>query len=149
MNVEIIQIEEKTVYGLWMKSSDKTISKDIKTLSKKYREVSGKSETVPFFVLARDYSEETKEFELFIGGINNFNGLEKIVLPKNDYAIITVKPKLGFLWGLSIGEAKRFFYQKWLPSSSYNGLNMEYEFHTEKSHSKNPTVDIIFAVEKK
>ncbi|WP_278317586.1 hypothetical protein [Clostridium sporogenes] len=38
---------------------------------------------------------------------------------------------------------------KWLPTSQYQGMNMEYEFHTEKSKDKHPTIDIIFAIKEK
>ncbi|MDO5844670.1 MAG: GyrI-like domain-containing protein [Methanocorpusculum sp.] len=149
MNVDIITLEEKTVYGLWMNSSDKTISKDIKLLSEKYRNALSAEKLIPFFVLSRNYSEETKGFELFVGSTKECVDMSKLVLPKGDYAKITVKPKLGFFWGLSIGEAKRYFYQQWLPSSLFNGLNMEYEYHNEKTLGKHPTADIIFAVSKK
>ena len=62
---------------------------------------------------------------------------------------VTIKPKLGFLWGLSIGEAKKAFYTKWLPASDYLAHNMEYEYHTENSKGKNPQIDIHFAVQKR
>lgn len=147
LNVEIVNLEEKTVYGLWMKSSDKTISKDIKTVCEKYHEIAGAEKTLPFFVLSRNYVEETKEFELFAGSTTESVNLEKLILKEGKYVKITVKPKLGFMWGLSVGEAKRYFYQKWLPSSEFKGLNLEYEYHTEKTVSKHPTPDVIFAVE--
>lgn len=46
-------------------------------------------------------------------------------------------------------EAKKYFYTQWLPQSKYEAKNMEYEFHTEKSIGKHPTVDIIFAISSK
>ena len=36
LEVNIEYIEQQTIYGLWQKSNDKTISKDIKALSKQY-----------------------------------------------------------------------------------------------------------------
>ena len=33
LNVEIVELKEKVVYGLWKQSNDKTISNDIDTLS--------------------------------------------------------------------------------------------------------------------
>ena len=56
---------------------------------------------------------------------------------------------MGFMWGLSIGEAKRAFYTEWLPNSDYTALNMEYEYHTEISAGKNPQIDILFSIEKR
>lgn len=48
-----------------------------------------------------------------------------------------------------MGEAKRYFYAQWLPNSGYKALNMEYEYHTEKSVSKKPEIEIYFAIDKK
>ena len=81
--------------------------------------------------------------------MNDKNSLESYVLPASEYAKITVKPKLGFLWGASIGEAKQYFYTKWLPTSSFEALNLEYEYHTERSTEKQPAIDIIFAIRRK
>lgn len=148
--VIVEKIESKMLYGVSGKSNDKTISDDIKVLSEKYRAImlSPGRETLPYFVLSRDYDEKFKGLELFIGSIFPKHGLQSLELPAGEYAKITVKPKLGFLWGISIGEAKRFFYKKWLPESRYQALNVEYEYHTERSIGKHPTIDIIFAVER-
>lgn len=86
---------------------------------------------------------------MFIGSLIKKRGLESYVLSTGEYAKIAVKPKLGFLWGDSIGEAKRYFYSKWLLENPYEALNMEYEYHTEKTIGKHPTIDIIFAIRKK
>ena len=86
---------------------------------------------------------------MLIGGNIVNNELDNYTLPAGNYAKITVKPKMGFLWGASIGEAKRYFYIKWLLENPYKALNMEYEYHTEKTIGKSPTMDIIFAISKK
>lgn len=39
LEVSIEYIEQKTIYGLWQKSNDRTISKDINALSKQYYDV--------------------------------------------------------------------------------------------------------------
>ena len=151
LKVNIEYIEQQTIYGLWHNSNDKTVSKDIKTLSKKYIttvSMTGKM-VLPYFVLSKDYDAVSNNFEMFIGGNISSRNLESLMLPTGEYAKITVKPKLGFLWGASIGEAKRCFYTKWLPKSIYEALNIEYEYHTEKSIGNNPTIDLIFAIQKK
>lgn len=151
LEVNIEYIEQQTIYGLWNNSNDKTVSKDIKTLSKKYIttiSMTGKM-VLPYFVLSKNYDALSHNFEMFIGGNISNSNLESLILPAREYAKITVKPKLGFLWGASIGEAKRYFYTKWLPKSNYEALNMEYEYHTEKSTGNNPTIDLIFAIQKK
>ena len=151
LNVEIMELEEKSVYGLWKQSNDKTISKDIDTLSEEYYNTIcfSKGTVLPYIVLSRNYDETSRDFEMFIGSTIKNNGLKSLILPAGKYAKITIKPKFGLFWGLSIGEAKRYFYTKWLPTSLYKGINMEYEFHTEKSKDKYPTVDIIFAIKEK
>ena len=76
-------------------------------------------------------------------------GWSRRFFPPGEYAGMTVRPRLGFLWGAAIGAAKRYFYQKWLPQSPYGTLNMEYELHTEKSIRSHPSMDIFFAVKRK
>lgn len=136
------------VYGLGQKSNEKTQSKDIPAISKKYCEAVHKNagEVLPFFVVSKDYNENTKDFELFVGGLLENDNLETFVIAKGLFVKTTVKPKMGFLWGLSIGEAKRTFYTQWLPKSNYTAFNMEYEYHTEISKGKKPQIDILFAI---
>ena len=143
--------EERSVFGLFHNANDRTRAKDIPNTTKKYYEAVGKEsgEVIPFFVVSKDFNESTKQFQLFIGGMIQNENLEAFVIPKGMYGKVTVKPKMGFLWGLSIGEAKRSFYLKWLPKSDYTALNMEYEYHTEISTGKNPQIDILFAVKKR
>lgn len=150
LEVSIEYIEQQTIYGLWQKSNDRTISKDINALSKQYYDVVSMPEgkVLPYFVLSRNYNEQTHDFELFIGSVIDKSDLESYVLLASEYAKITVKPKLGFLWGASIGEAKKYFYTKWLPTSSFEAVNLEYEYLTERSIVKQPTIDIIFAIKK-
>ena len=143
--------EDKTVSGLRQKSNDKTQAKDIPALSKKYYEAVGKKsgEVIPFFVITKDYDESTKDFQLFIGGSIEYVNLETFTIPKGHYGKVTIKPKMGFLWGLSIGEAKRSFYTMWLPQSEYSPLNLEYEYHTDVSKRKSQQIDILFAIKKR
>ena len=151
LEVNVVQMEEETIHGLWRKSNDRTISKDIKALSEKYHAAVSlpMGKVFPYFVLSRNYDVQSKDLELFIGSTTDKNGLERLILPAGKYASITVKPKMGFLWGASIGEAKRYFYTKWLPGSPFEALNMEYEYHTEKSIGKQSTIDIVFAIQRK
>jgi hypothetical protein len=143
--------EKKPVFGLRQKSNDKTQAKDIPALSKKYYETVGEKSgaVIPFFVISKDYNESTKDFQLFIGGSVSNDSLETFTIPKGIYGKVTVKPMLGFLWGLSIGAAKRSFYTEWLPKSEYSPLNMEYEYHTDISKGKKPQIDILFAIKKR
>ena len=142
---------EQELYGIWGKSNDKTVSKDIPKLSKKFYEMAESipKNTIPFYVLSRNYNEETGSFELFIGGTREHSQLERYVLPEGLYGTMIIKPKLGFLWGMAIGEAKRYFYTQWLPNSNYKALNMEYELHTEKSLGKKSEISLLFAIQER
>jgi hypothetical protein len=113
LEVNIEYIEQQTIYGLWQKSNDKTISKDIKALSKQYHAVVSmpKGKVLPYFVLSRNYNEQSRDFELFIGSVNDKNSLESYVLPASEYAKITVKPKLGFV-GCFYWRGKTIFLYK-------------------------------------
>ena len=148
--VRILPVEERVLHGLWTRSNDKTIAKDIATLSAQYHAAVGLAagRVLPYVVLSQNYDTASGDFELFVGSTTPSEGLETLVLLAGDYAVMTVKPKLGFLWGAAIGSAKRFFYTKWLPQSQYAAKNVEYEYHTEKSVGKHPTIDLIFAIEK-
>jgi len=144
-----IEIEKEIpVYGLSGKSNDKTQAKDIPALAKKYYEAAGKNsgEVIPFFVISKEYDETTRDFQLFIGGLIENKALEAFVIPRGTYGKVTIKPKLGFLWGLSIGAAKRAFYTQWLPKSKYTALNLEYEYHAGISKGKNPQMELLFGV---
>lgn len=151
LEVTVEYKEQQTIYGLWKNSNDKTIPKDIKVLSGKYHTAVSipEGKVLPYFVLSRNFDEQSKNFEMFIGSTIDKNGLESLVLPAGEYARISVKPKFGLLWGASIGEAKRYFYKKWLHENPYEALNMEYEYHTEKSTGKHSMIDIVFAIQRR
>lgn len=151
MEVRLQQKENMILYGVWGKASDQTLSKDIPLLSSAFYIITRTQEgmVLPFFVLSRNYNASTGDSELFIGSLLSNDGLSELALPNAMYAVITVKPKFGVLWWLAVGEAKRFFYTKWLPQSNYCGENMEYEYHSEKTKGKNPTVDIVFAIKER
>lgn len=83
---------------------------------------------------------------LFVGGKTRNTLLEPLVLPAGTYASITVHPRLGFLWGLAVGAAKRWFYTEWLPNQPYEAVNMEYELHTKSSAGTHPAIDLLFAI---
>ncbi|SHM22696.1 hypothetical protein SAMN02746066_01255 [Anaerosporobacter mobilis DSM 15930] len=150
--ITIVQMKkDTTIYGLTLKSSDHRQSKDISKLSTEFYFKSNQEseKTFPFYILSKDYNESTKEFQLFVAGVTPFEGSSQMTLPKGYYAVMTIKPKFKFFWGITIGQAKTFFYRKWLPCSEYTGLNMEYEYHTQRSVTNQPTIDLYFAIKEK
>lgn len=64
----------------------------IKALSKQYPAVVSMTEgkVLPYFVLSRNYNEQSRDFELFIGSVIEKVDLESCVLSANEYAKITV-----------------------------------------------------------
>lgn len=146
-----MELQEQTYYGVWGSANDKTVAQDIRMLAKIYHPTTTSSQEYewPYVVLSKNYNPQTRNFDLFIGGTSPRDNMNSLVLPAGKYASITIKPKWGFLWGVAIGTAKRYFYNTWLPQSSYRPLNLEYELHTECSVGKHPTVDIIFAIQEK
>lgn len=148
LEVTLETMEAREIHGLWVKSGDRTVSKDIPRLSGEFYQAAGKKagEVLPFYVLSRNYDPRTGAFELLIAGDSAAPALASFTLEAGVYARITVRPKLGFLWGPAVGEAKRYFYTKWLPESGCAARNLEYELHTEKSVGRAPSVDLLFAV---
>lgn len=215
MNVRVEFCEQVLLYGIWLPSSDKTISKDISRQSDLFYQLIGQlpGTVLPFFVLTRDYDLKSGKFDLFVGCSDGFlnaftvspssdalhsslpdsfvapcfpneaaetasasganiqnkdqtfdirstnsaskndpnkffmdKRLTTFLLPAGQYGRITVKPKFGLFWGLSIGQAKRYFYQKWAPENGFRPLNLEYELHTLESVSRHPSIEIVFAV---
>lgn len=150
IEVTVITQPVQQLYGLWGKSSDKAIAKDIPALSKRYYEAIDRAagSVLPFYVLSKNYDPAAGTFELFIGGRIEGKGLEGFQRPAGAYGRVLVRPKLGFLWGPAVGQAKREFYTQWLPGSGYRAANMEYELHTEVSVGKKPSIELLFAIEK-
>ena len=148
-DVTLVQNGETALYGLWASSCGRTAAKDIPRLSKQYYGKVQKEpgSVLPFFVLSRNYDEQSRKFELFIGSTAVDKELDVFILPAGTYGRITVRPKFGMFWGAAIGAAKTFFYTRWLSENGYRAVNLEYEYHTEKSLGKSPTIDILFAVQ--
>ncbi len=151
LDFSVIEREDTKIWVRERASNDKSQARDIPALSKEYYAIVGKNEreVLPFFILSRGYDTATGDFRLAIGGLIENAGLLPYTISKGRYGRVTVRPKLGFIWGAAIGEAKRAFYTKWLPQSDYIALNMEYELHTEASVGKKPQIDILFAIRPK
>ncbi len=157
--IKICTQETSSIYGLEMPSNDRSLARDIPALSDRLCKALGKEPgtLLPYYVVTRDYNPETKASGLFIGteqknvqlADRQDAGLSVFCLPAGTYARITIYPWLGFLWGIAIGSAKRYFYTKWLPGSEYAPLSLEYELHTEESLGDGPSIDLLFAIRPK
>lgn len=149
MLVHVAERPEQPLYGKWAESSDKTLPRDISDLAGIYYAALEKprGSILPFYVLTTEYVPATGACRLFIGGQLPGARLENALLPAGVYASVVVQPAFPFLWGASIGKAKRYFYQKWLPASGYTPLGLEYELHTQQSLGAKPSIELLFAIQ--
>ena len=140
--------DARILFGLWGRCNDRSMPKDVDELSGRFNRAvrKGREPVLPLAVLTRSFDKGTLESELFIGSDKMGEGLSALAVPPGLYGKITVRPKLGFLWGPAIGRAKRYFYTAWLPESGYEAVNLEYEYHTEKSVGGAPEIDLYFAI---
>lgn len=149
-SITLTEQPEQTLYGLHQPSNDRTQRRDIPSLSKRfYHQLGAEPGTVlPFYVVSKEYRPDDGSFSLFLGGECPCD-LECEALPAGTYAVLPVRPKLGFLWGSAIGQAKRWFYTQWLPNSGYEAVNLEYERHTRQSVGRHPSIELRFAIRRK
>lgn len=61
LEVTLETMEAREIHGLWGRSSDRTVSKDIPRLSGEFYQAAGKKagEVLPFYVLSRNYDPRT------------------------------------------------------------------------------------------
>lgn len=139
------------LYGVQATVCHRTLAREISTLSAQYTALSKREprRALPFYVVSCNDSADAESFELFLGSTTPHAGLERFAPAAFPCASLTVRPKLGFLWGAAIGEAKRWFYTRWLPASEYLPLQLEYELHTEKTLGKSPSLELRFALQKR
>ena len=123
LEVKIESLEKRTVYGLWKKSNDRTIRKDIASISRMYHEIVAvpKGKILPYFVLSQNYNAESKGFDLFVGSNIANDNLECHTIPSGNYAIITVRPKMGVLMGTFHRRGKTIFLHQMAFGKSIRG----------------------------
>jgi predicted transcriptional regulator YdeE len=150
------------VVGVSMRTTQKSISKDVIVLGKKYKKVkdSGviKNQEIPwkFVAISKDF-EGSDSWEHLMGDVvTSFNDQsEKLVsfeIPSKKYAIFTIKPKSKFAWGISIGRMKRYIYTDWIKNSDYeldSDILGDFELHDERSEMENPEIDLYISIKKK
>lgn len=148
MEVNLTECSERQLYGVETVSSEQGQRKDIPALGTSYHRIVQLSEreALPFYVVSRDFDEQTKEFQLFVGGELERGELKRLVLPASTYGVIKIQPRFKWLWGSAVGQAKRYFYTEWLPRSKYEPRNLEFEYHTEASFGKQASIELYFAI---
>ncbi len=146
--------------GVSLKTSMKTIYKDAVVLGKEYQKVKKlniiQNKKIPwsFVAVSKNFSDNNSRWEYLMGDVvttfdNTPKGLITFEIPANTYAVFTIRPKLNFLWDPIIGMTKKYIFTEWLPNSKYESNNSiigDFEYHDERSVSKNPSIDLYVAV---
>jgi len=143
--------------GLSIRTDAKSIYKDADRLGKEYTQykevhkIPSLKEPWVFVAYSKDFNEETKSWEYIMGDVvanldsipKGLNGYE---IPAMTYAVFPIRAKFNFLWGLEIARTKRYVFTDWLPSSRYESIGCDLEYHDERSISKNPSIDLYVAI---
>lgn len=154
---DIVEIEEPMVAaGVSTATSDKSIAADAKALGERYAAIKGELGNRAFsprifIAVSSGYDQGTGAYRYAMGDVvGTFVGLrdefERIIVPSGTYAVFTVRPILGFLWGPAIGATYAYAYGKWLPASAWKhapaGIE-HYEYHDERaSRKRRPEMEI-------
>jgi predicted transcriptional regulator YdeE len=161
---EIKRIEKPVFFtGLEINTTDRTIGRDIGILGKKFEKI--KSEyPIENAKVPREFAAVTKDYDPANGRMKYMMGdiiceepkechpiLNTFQIPEGKYAVFTVKPKAGFLWGYTLGKMKQYIYNTWLPSSGYvnAGTIDDFEYHDQRSIQKKPEIDLYVAIKDK
>ena len=161
---KIVHLKEPIQFiGLSIKTNNKTVSKDIPILGKKYKQITestkipNKKEPWAFVAASKDYDKVSGNFEYIMGDVvTNVDlvpdGLDSYTIPAMTYAVFTIKPKNKFLWGITISKTKQYIYNQWLPNSKYEsaGTIDDFEYHDERStREKHPEIHLYVAIKEK
>ena len=158
---EIVNLDEPIHFiGLSIKTSDRSIRKDILKSGRRFNELKRRN-AIPyaerprvFIAVTKDYDPKTGEMEYCMGDVVTQisekipDGLYHYQVPAGTYAVFTVRPKARFLWGYTMGRMKRYIYDEWLPRSTYENARTidDFEYHDERSVSRHPEIDLYVAI---
>lgn len=159
----IVRLEEPIrMIGVSTKTSLKTIYKDTRRLGEEYQKAKNliRNKSIPwaFVAISKDFSDNNSRWEYLMGDVvTSFDdgiskGLVSFEIPAKTYAVFTIRPRFGFLWGLAIGLTKRYIYTQWLPDSKYDSDNTtigDFEYHDERSVARKPSIDLYVSIKEK
>ena len=159
---KIIQLNSPIkMIGVSIRTGMKTIYKDAVVLGKEYQKIKdsiqNKKEPWAFVAISKDISSDNSSWEYLMGDVvTTFDkvpqSLATFEIPAKTYAVFTIRPKLSFLWGPMIGLTKKFIFTEWLPDSKYesdSSIIGDFEYHDERSITKNPSIDLYVSVKEK
>ncbi|MDD1750517.1 MAG: effector binding domain-containing protein, partial [Methanothrix sp.] len=151
------------IFGISMRTSLKTIYRDAGTLGKKYRQIKeqnliqNKRDPWAFVAVSKNFRNDNTTWEYLMGDVvTAFDSVPEDLIafeiPARTYAVFTVRPRFRFLWGAAIGLTKKHIFTEWLPKSNFEPDNRvvgDFEYHDERSVSKNPSIDLYVPVKEK
>jgi len=158
--VEVVPIKDEMIsVGISIISKDEKLTKDASFLQKEFEEKKSdiKEKRDPWGMTIITYNKDANgSYEYFIGEIVTQKEIneEKFKvkhIPEGLYAHINVKYKGAIRWAIDIAKARRFFHEKWLPTSQYEmcGPFVDMEFYSSKSRHKYGSIDLYFPIIKK
>lgn len=148
------------VVGLAMKTSMKSVFKDVTTILKEYMNCKEKygipNQKIPweYISLSRNFNDN-HTWDYLTGHV--INSIEKIPevftafeVPSGRYVVFSIRPRLKFLLGFTIMKTKKYIYDVWLPGSKYEFAGHEFEYNDETMFNENPHyIDLYVAVNEK
>ncbi len=148
------------IVGLSIQTDSKNVYKQVPALGKEFHELKNEK-GIPnpkkpwgFAAVSKDFDKDKGTWKYIIGDmVTSFDGVpsefETYEIPAIKYAVITIRPKNKFLWGLTISQTKKYIYKKWMPEAGYRpaGIIDDFEYHDERSfREKGAEIDLYIAI---
>ena len=157
--IEVIEIKEDMFSaGFMITSDEKSIMNDGADIQKKFYEKKAHIQNGcdPWGITVITYpKDKSGKFKYFIGNrvesLKENDDFNNATIPKGLYARITVKYKNSVMWNVDVANARRFFFDKWLPKSEYKASNelIDMEYYDRRCKNYSPTIDLYFPIIKK
>lgn len=147
---------DKIICGLWTEVHKKSIQKDILAVQQKFQQEHSKivqlSNPSGTMVISQ-CADSDGTFSYFIGDLVDSKEQDESMfvelLPCGTYAHVTVDFKDPSELTLAVAKAKKYFFERWLPSTNYRVKeNVEsIELYDRRSNIKLASMELIFPLE--
>ncbi len=148
--------------GVSTRTNMKTVFSDVPKLGKEYQTLK-ENNTIPnkkdpwaFVAVSKDFRGDGSWEYLMGDAVTTLDtvplGLQSFEIPRQRYAVFSIRPRSRFAWGIEIGRTKKYIYTEWLPASDYVADTTtlgDFEFHDERSTSDHPEIDLYVSVKDK
>ncbi|MBN1888575.1 MAG: effector binding domain-containing protein [Thermoflexales bacterium] len=159
----MVELEQPIqIVGMAIDTDIRNIYRDVPRVGKQFAQykrdhvIPHKKQPWAFAAVSKDFDAEKKTFTYIIGDVVTSlqdvpPGLIAFEIPPITYAVFPVRPKNSLGWGIGIPAVKQYAYTGWLPGSGYEaaGIVDDFEYHDERSVSKNPEIDLYIAIRRK